>query len=98
MATRRSRIQFDSAGTTEESMNTVDKEVKEDTVESATVESAKESSWRIILPQDRVDALSVIVQSIDGLTISDGKLTASSEKENVAKRLLFLATGDKGVL
>lgn len=92
MATRRSKIQFDSAGTTEEDMNT-DKEVKEE-----TVESAKESSWRIILPQDRVDALSVIVQSIDGLTISDGKLTASSEKENVAKRLLFLATGDKGVL
>lgn len=93
MATRRSKIQFDSAGTTEASMNTVDEEVKED-----TVESAKESSWRIILPQDRVDALSVIVQSIDGLTISGGKLTASPEKENVAKRLLFLATGDKGVL
>jgi hypothetical protein len=94
MATRRSKIQFDSAGTTEEGMNTVDKEVKKEDA----VESAKESSWRIILPQDRVDALSVIVQSIDGLTISDGKLTASPEKENVAKRLLFLATGDKGVL
>jgi len=82
MAIKRSKIQFDSVGAANEDV----------------VEPASESSWRIILPQDRVDALSVIVQDISGLNISDGRLTASPEKVDVAKRLLFLATGDKGVL
>ena len=94
MATRRSsKIQLNSAKADNADMDGAEEKINEDVIEPAS-----ESSWRIILPQDRVDALSVIVQNIDGLSISDGRLAASPEKADIAKRLIFLATGDKGML